>query len=233
MRVSLAKGRTFVTTGPGSYATTCRSQQINLVRSQTIIFCCLAIERRIQDNANAEILGVNLAESRHDRDNGSSLLSDKYTNDDVPGAAGGEGGDAYAISCNHGKEVSGLPVDDIQFDNGGGDNFGEDVDEEVAAVNVNEAAANINMNAPGEVVGRSCPRSLPAFGSGGNAGTTAVSSSTSQGGTRKNARPRRSPSAMLNSSQKTKNSTNHERVSISKAIDRMVELLESGGGGGW
>ncbi len=34
---------------------------------------------------------------------------------------------------------------------------------------------------------------------------------------------------MSNSSQKTKNSTNRERGSISKAMDRMAKSLESGG----
>ena len=35
------------------------------------IFCCLAIERRIQDEANMAILGENLAELSHDREGGS------------------------------------------------------------------------------------------------------------------------------------------------------------------
>ena len=159
------------------------------------------------------------------------VARDEYNNNNVPAAARGEGGDANAAS-NCGKEGSGggFPVNDIQFDNSGGNDFGENNDEEVAAANVNEAAANINMNAPGEGVGCPHPQLLPAFGSGGNAGTTAVSSSNTRGGTRKNATPKRSPSAMSNSSQKTKNSTNCEQGSISKVMDRMAELLESGGG---
>ena len=66
---------------------------------------------------------------------------------------------------------------------------------------------------------------------GGNAGATAVSSSSNQGGTSRNATPRMSQSAMSDSSQKTKNSTNCKRGSISKAMDRMAESLESRVGG--
>ena len=141
------------------------------------IFRCLAIERRIQDEANAAIFGADSAESSHGRDDGStSILSNESSNNNnVPAAARGDGVDVYAAS-NRGKEGSGggHPVDNIQFDNGGGDDFG-DVDEEVAAANVNEAAANIDVNVTGEGGGRPCPQSLPAFGSGGNARTTAAS----------------------------------------------------------
>ncbi len=51
------------------------------------IFRCLAIERRIQDKANAAILGANLAKSSHGRDDGSSLLSDESNNNNIPAAA--------------------------------------------------------------------------------------------------------------------------------------------------
>ncbi len=40
------------------------------------IFRCIAIERRIQDEAAAAILGADLAESAHSRDDGDSALSD-------------------------------------------------------------------------------------------------------------------------------------------------------------
>ena len=101
----------------------------------------------------------------------------------------------------------------------------------MAAANVSVAAASINMNAPGEGAGCPCPQLLPAFGSNSNAGATAVSSSSNQGGTSRNATPRMSQSAMSDSSQKTKNSTNCKRGSISKAMDRMAESLESRVGG--
>ncbi len=49
------------------------------------IFRCLAIEHRIQDAANAVILGVSLGESRHSRDDGLSDSDDNLV-------AGGDGG---------------------------------------------------------------------------------------------------------------------------------------------
>ncbi len=66
----------------------------------------------------------------------------------------------------------------------------------------------------------------------------AILSSGSRGGTSRNSQPapRRSPSSMSytsggGSGGKTKNSTNREQGSISKAMDRMAQSLESGGGG--
>jgi hypothetical protein len=104
------------------------------------------------------------------------------------------------------------------------------------------------------------PQSLPAFVGGGVGvpsiahsptfvvhgvgASSAVLSSASRGGaTRKKntpAPPRRSPTSLSSNissrggrgGEKTKNSTNRERGSISKAMDRMAESIESGGVGG-
>ncbi len=45
------------------------------------IFRCMAIERRIQDEANTAILGTDSVESGHSRDNGDSALSDVVADD--------------------------------------------------------------------------------------------------------------------------------------------------------
>ena len=75
--------------------------------------------------------------------------------------------------------------------------------------------------------------------------SSAVSSSASLGGatckTNTPAPPRRSLTSLSSNissgggggGEKTKHSTNRERGSISKAMDRMVELIGSGGGGQW
>ncbi len=85
-----------------------------------------------------------------------------------------------------------------------------------------------------------CPSLLPAFGSSrvSNAAAAAVLSSGSRGGTSRNLQPavRRSSTSMSytsgeGSKGKTKNSTNQERGSISKALDRIAQSLKSGGGG--
>ena len=84
--------------------------------------------------------------------------------------------------------------------------------------------------------------------SGGHPTNAAVSLSSVSGDVRRRgaagrikeagAPPRRSPSSMSNitgvgvSGQKTKNSTNRERGSISKAVERVVESIESGVGVG-
>ena len=103
---------------------------------------------------------------------------------------------------------------------------------------VNEAALDRSAEAPTLAC---CPLSLPAFISGGlsNVEGSAVLSLASQGGRgHRNVvpTPRKSPtSSSLNSSivgggrGKTKNSTNRERGSISKAMERMVQSIESRG----
>ena len=176
------------------------------------IFRCIAIERRIQDAANAAILGIDSAESRHSRDDGSNVSS---IVSEVDAAAGG-GGDS------RGAAVGGSPVEFVQFNNGG-------EDEEIAAAN---SRTNVVDDA-----GRPRPQSVPAaFGSRGSATAAVPSFSSASRGP-----PRRSPSSMSTTAsgaggggggQKSKNSTNRERGSISKAMDRMAQSLESGGGGG-
>jgi hypothetical protein len=188
------------------------------------IFHCIEIERRIQDEAAAAILGAESAESAHSGDDGESALSDVAAEEDDVG------------------------------------NDGDEEDEEVVAVNAagddeNETAvAMVRPPRPqslpafvGRGVGASGVESPGAFVVHGvGAASSAVSSSASRGGaTRKTstpAPPRRSPSSFLSSSnfssgggrggEKTKNSTNRERGSISKAMHRMAESIETGGGGG-
>ena len=83
-------------------------------------FRCLRIERRIQDRANAAILGVNSAESSHRDDDGTKSSDD---DDDDGAVAAAEVG------------VVGGPPEDIQFSPIRPENEGDDVDEEVAAAN--------------------------------------------------------------------------------------------------
>jgi hypothetical protein len=114
------------------------------------IFHCIMIKRRIQDEANAAILGVNSADSGHSGNDGLSFLDYKGGGDDP---------------AHHGKD--GPPVDDIEFNSGRGDEAGEEAEdaEVVAATNY--------ADVPGTVVGgRPCPQSLGS--SGGNASATAV-----------------------------------------------------------
>ncbi len=96
------------------------------------IFRCIAIERRIQDEANAAILGVDSSESSHRRDDGSSFCSD--TDIVVAGRGGGN------ATANVAMEDGVPPIYDIEFNHGkqgdknaGGDEMKED--EEVAAAN--------------------------------------------------------------------------------------------------
>ena len=70
---------------------------------------------------------------------------------------------------------------------------------------------------------------------GVGASTSAVLSSASRGGATCNTiMPRRSPTSFISGGgqgeEKTKNSTNRERGSISKAMDRLAESIKSGGG---
>jgi hypothetical protein len=157
-------------------------------------------------------LSAESAESAHSRDNGEGAFLDVAAEDDVG-------------------------------------NDGDEEDEEVVAVN---AADDENAAA---VVAIVCPRpqSLPAFVGvespgafvvpGVGAASSAVSSSASRGGTTRKTNtpkpPRRSSTSLSGNissgggrgGEKTKNSTNRERGSISKVMDRMAESIESGGGG--
>ena len=183
------------------------------------IFRCIAIERRIQDEAAAAILGADSAESAHSRDDGDSVLSDVALEDDV-----GIGGDEED--------------DEVVAVNAAGDN-----EDETAVVRPRPQSMP-------EFVGRgvgTCGASPGAFVvPGAGAGFSAVSSSAalslaSRGGATCNTStpvpPRRSPTSFSSSNissggvrggGKTKNSTNRERGSISKAMDRMAESIESG-----
>jgi hypothetical protein len=132
----------------------------------------------------------------------------------------------------HYKNIKdGPPLAHIEFNDGRGDKASEE--------DIEVATANIAVN---EVISGECAKSavevhlhspsLSAFGSGrvSNTAPTAVSSSGSRGDNSKNLHPaaRRSLSSMFYTSGEgskgnTKNSTNYERVSISKALDRIAQ----------
>ncbi len=170
---------------------------------------------------------MDLAESSHSCDDGSSNYSHVIEEEGV-----GANDAADAVK-------DGPPFACIEFNDGGGDKAGEE-DEEVAAANI-----TVNVVIPGESAEGAAgmgprPQSLPAFGSSrvSNAAAAAVLSSGSREGTSRNLQPapRRSPSSMSytsggGSGGKTKKSTNPKWGSISKAMDRMAQSLESGGGG--
>ncbi len=176
------------------------------------ILQCIKIERRIQDKANATILGVDSAKSGHSRDNGNSALSD-------------------------------FGVDDALDDVG---NDGDEDDVDVAAVNTvdeNDAAVPMTVDANIAAVAMACPRPnlLPVLVCGGVKMPSAVSTSASRGGVSRKTNtpvpPRRSPTSLSYTSSggrrggdKTKNSTNRKWGSILKAMDRMAEMIASGGG---
>jgi len=84
------------------------------------IFRCIAIERCIQDEAAAAVLGTESAESAHSRDNGESSLSDVAAEDPFDPA-----------------------LDDVRND-------GDEEDEEVVAVNAaeDENAAAVALFCP-------------------------------------------------------------------------------------
>jgi hypothetical protein len=132
-------------------------------------FRCLGIECRIQDRANAAILGIDSAESSHRDDDGTS----DHDNDDGAVAAAGVG-------------VVGSPPMDIHYspihsENEEGD---EDVDGEVAAAN---NAGEMNAAVRGEDAARARPQS-PLLNRAGSA----VSATTSHGGSgSKSTAPRR------------------------------------------
>lgn len=180
-------------------------------------FRCLRIERRIQDRANAAILGVDSAESSHRDDDGTKSSDDDDDDDAVAAAEVG---------------VVGGPPEDIQFSPIRPENEGGDVDEEVAAAN-NAGEMNAAV-ARGEDAARARPSRASSAVSA--AASSAFSAAASQGG-RNSTAPRRSPSSFVVESgggggEKTKNSTNRDRVSLSKSIQRVAESLETAGGGG-
>ena len=125
---------------------------------------CLAIECRIQDQANTAILGVDSTESSHCGDDGSK---DSDVDDGIA--------DAAYDGAAEGDDV-GSPLADIQFSPVHPENEVDDVDEEVVAVNdvgeLNEAVAC------GEDAAKARPQLLPLL----NQARSAVSSSASRGG---------------------------------------------------
>ena len=138
------------------------------------IFRCIAIERRIQDAANAAILGIDSAESGHSRDDDGSNDSSIVSEVNAAAAAGG-GGDS------RGAAVGGSPVEFVQFNNGG-------EDEEIAAAN---SRTNVVDDA-----GRPRPQSVPAaFGSRGSA-TAAATAAVPSFSSASRGPPRRTPSSM-------------------------------------
>ena len=101
------------------------------------IYRCIAIERRIQDEANAAILGADSAESGHSGEDGDALLQVIAENSSDYDGNYGDGED---------EEVAAVNV-------------------EVAAVNA--ADENANENAVAVATVRPRPQSLPAFIGGG------------------------------------------------------------------
>ena len=79
-------------------------------------FCCLAIENHIQDKANAAILGVDLVESHHSCNDGSSDLSE--VDDDASAVADGAGAGANGDSAADGGGTGGPPVANNIFNRG-------------------------------------------------------------------------------------------------------------------
>lgn len=140
-------------------------------------FRCLRIERRIQDRANAAILGVDSAESSHRDDDGTKSSDDDDDDDAVAAAEVG---------------VVGGPPEDIQFSPIRPENEGGDVDEEVAAAN-NAGEMNAAV-ARGEDAARARPSRASSAVSA--AASSAFSAAASQGG-RNSTAPRRSPAESL------------------------------------
>jgi len=137
---------------------------------------------------------------------------------------------------NYKNVEDGPPFAGIEFNDGGDEEAGEeDIKVATANITVNEVISGERAEGAAEV--HPPPPSLPAFGSGrvSNTAATAVSSSGSRVGNSKNLQPaasRRSLSSMSYTSGEgskgnTKNSTNHKWRSISKALDRIAQSLES------
>jgi hypothetical protein len=167
------------------------------------IFQCMAIEHRIQDEANASILGADSAESSHFRDDGNSALSDVVADDayDDVGDDGDEDDD----------EVAAVNTED----------------ENAAVVATASPRPQLLPAFIGGRVGASCAVSTSASRGGVTCKTntpvpprispTSLSNTSSRGG---------------RGGEKTKNSTNCEWGSILKAMDRVAKSIQSGGGGG-
>jgi hypothetical protein len=151
------------------------------------ILRCIDIEHRIQTEANAAILGVNLVESSHSCNDGSSNYSDVIKE--------------KVVSANDAADAveDGPPFPSIDVNDGGGDKAGEE-DEKVAAANISVNVVITGEGTEGTAEVHPHTPLLPAFGSSrvSNAAAAAVSSSGSRGDTSRNLQPapRRSPSSI-------------------------------------
>jgi hypothetical protein len=179
------------------------------------IYHCLAIVRRIQRRLSAAILGVSSGKSFHDNYQGSKE-SDNFS-------FGGCG------ICDDNLEVAAACA--LRNDDG---HEPVDTNEQQPCHNANEEQV--------EVADVACPQSLPNFIGGCPTVVTTVSRMGGGQGRCGNGRgggsvnpaqrrstvdpPQRSPSSLASSrkggSEKSKNSTNREQGSISKAIGRRV-----------
>ncbi len=159
-------------------------------------------------------------ESSHRRDDGSSFCSDA----DIV-VAGRGGGNATA---NVAVEDGVPPIYDIEF------NCGEQSDNDPGEDETKEAKEVVAAFANAAVVEGGGHPTSPASSVSGDVQRGGVAGRIKEAG----APPRRSPSSMSNitglgvSRQKTKKSTKRERGSISKAVERVIESIESGAGGG-
>jgi len=140
----------------------------------------------------------------------------------------GGGGDSHVTTVADGHASNaegGSPVEFVQFNNSGKD---EEV-EEIAAANSQTTVV--------DDAGRPRPQSVPAYGSRGSAMAAVTCNIVffcKQGTTKEESFIDVNHGQRCwrgGGGQKTKNSTNRERGSISKAMDRMAQSLESGGGG--
>jgi hypothetical protein len=122
------------------------------------IFCCITIERRIMEKANAAILGVDSAESGHSGDDGDSASSDVMED----GAEAADGGVAFQFSGEY--EEGGEEDEEVAAATNAG--VAEEEQGVSAAIDpgVNEAARAHSAEASEMAC---CPPSLPAFVSGG------------------------------------------------------------------
>ncbi len=154
-RQLFVKERTFGTTGPSSSATACSIQK-PMGESGALsdrIFRCIKIEHRIQDEANAAILGVNSAESGHSHNDGDSALLDIVADD------------AFNDVGDDGDEDD----DEVVAVNA--------ADENVASV-----ATTADANVAAVATASPRPQALPAFVGGGVRTPSAVSTLARWGG---------------------------------------------------
>ena len=185
---------------------------------QDRIFQCIDIECRMQAEANAAILGVDLAKSSHSRDGGSSNYSSVIEEE--------------GVGANDAADASkdGPPFASIEFSDGGGDKAGEE-DEEVVAANI---AVNVVISgesaegAAGCILIHSCCLHLVATGCPMQqpqlfcllvaGGELAEICNQNREGVH-----HQCPTPVGREQRKDKKSTNHKWGSISKAMDSMAQ----------